>query len=181
MTMPWTAESKERARADGRYLVKVLVQGRHVDGSRIEYAGDVDPDRASELLAWFGRLVAGVPPVRLVDDRDVLHDLLSLVVRPSELPLRAHLAEWTAEQCAEVEAWAAAEHLEASDNDVTRLPMPEVLRQYQCRHNFDIVNGLCSGCASRVDPPPRCTGCGVELAPWAHPDGARCQECSRGR
>jgi len=25
---------------------------------------------------------------------------------------------------------------------------------------------------------PKCTGCGVELAPWAHPDGATCQECS---
>lgn len=55
MTIPsWTPEAKERAKAEGRALVKIQIQGKHVRegplaGVMIAHSGDVSPEQAGTL------------------------------------------------------------------------------------------------------------------------------------
>lgn len=58
---------------------------------------------------------------------EVLADILSLAVSVT-IPA-AVLATWTARERDQALEWAAAEHLSASDNPVTRLPQPELVRR----------------------------------------------------
>ena len=58
-------------------------------------------------------------------DPAVLADLLSLVLY--SCPPAEFIATWTSAERIDVEAWAAREHLSASDNKCERLSMPAVL------------------------------------------------------
>jgi hypothetical protein len=82
-----------------------------------------------------------------------LRDLLLLVMDPRDVPSVTTIAQWSSGVFAEVAAWAEAERLAASDNDVERLPRPSVLpvaratdadvnRATQCGRQLARVNGV---------------------------------------
>jgi hypothetical protein len=56
---------------------------------------------------------------------EVLRDMLLLA--GITIPVAVIIADWTPDQRREAATWAAAEHLNASDNDVERLPRPSFL------------------------------------------------------
>lgn len=58
MTMlPWTDEAKKRAKQDGRYLVKLQLQGKHAGRGNISFSGDVSNEIAGRLLKVLAEMV----------------------------------------------------------------------------------------------------------------------------
>ena len=133
---PWDQQAKDRAKKHGRYLVKIYIQGRYAKegpfaGGSLGLSGDVDIEVIEKLMEVSNLISFGdkdVPEGTV--DRDVLYDLMSLVIDKGKLPMRSYLSMWSQKTLKQVEAWAAAEHLAASDNPVKRLPLPEVLKPF---------------------------------------------------
>lgn len=87
-------------------------------------AGDDTLPEASGARYRHGYPEPGTEPTADALGDEGLSDLLSLVM-DGHHPPPEQVAKWTPEQRAEAEAWAAAEHLGASDNsEVQRLPRP---------------------------------------------------------
>lgn len=87
-------------------------------------------ERLEEAAAAAGfKLQPGTPPGEpWVRDDEVLRDLIELAGFSIDVTL-ATIATWTDPQCQQVEAWAAAVHVAASDNDDVQVPpMPEFLK-----------------------------------------------------
>lgn len=117
------------------------------------------PVDAIDTRALRGRMTAHATdpiPDPFGDRRTALLDLITLVVRPRETPSLDVVCSWSADGAAEVERWAAAEHLHASDNDTPRLPVPDAMRAYLDVEAWPVVEASGDG-----------------------PAGAPCVECDR--
>ena len=115
------AEARERTSIDGIYT------GRSVKIKRAVYLAHLRGIRRGVAIAWEARqpITLRQPVTDQPCEPDVLADLLSLVMQPG--PPAEVIATWTSAERIDVEAWAAREHLSASDNKCERLSMPAVL------------------------------------------------------
>jgi len=70
----------------------------------------------------------GVQSVATEDPpRDVLRDLLTLVLSEHEVPPMERVEGWPVDEARVVEVWAAMEYLRASDNEVDMPPRPDAI------------------------------------------------------
>ena len=98
----------------------------------------------------YDRLLTELPfPPTVKESPRATHDLLELagVVVPLDV-----IKGWDGETILRVEEWAACVYADASDNDVLRPPLPEVLQPYTKKvlhcsvcgeEQFDTPGGLC--------------------------------------